>query len=87
MCLEISVFQCKLNDLDNPVSQKLRDAINSIRGERCRYMKVSSTFFCCSEFCSFGRDKFLYRIEMYNRTVFLITVNNCATERQARALV
>uniref|UniRef100_A0A8W8MRJ5 Protein transport protein Sec24C n=1 Tax=Magallana gigas TaxID=29159 RepID=A0A8W8MRJ5_MAGGI len=38
---QIDIDKCKLNDLDNPVSQKLRDAINSIRGERCRYMKLT----------------------------------------------
>ncbi|XP_061196580.1 protein transport protein Sec24C-like isoform X2 [Saccostrea echinata] len=38
---QIDIDKCKLIDLDNPVSQKLRDVINSIRSERGRYMKLT----------------------------------------------
>nr|XP_022316893.1 protein transport protein Sec24C-like isoform X2 [Crassostrea virginica] len=38
---QIDIDKCKLVDLDNPVSQRLRDIINSIRSERCRYMKLT----------------------------------------------
>ncbi|XP_048763723.2 protein transport protein Sec24C-like isoform X2 [Ostrea edulis] len=38
---QIDIDKCKLLELDNPVSQKLKDMINSIRSERCRYMKLT----------------------------------------------
>ena len=38
------MFQCRLLDLENEISHRVRAAVNQVRAQRNRYMKVNAKY-------------------------------------------